>query len=38
MLGPNAHVVAIDPTSHLAYFPLKDVHGATVLRIMRMQH
>jgi len=37
MLGPDAHVVAVDPTSHLSYFPLKDVHGATVLRIMRMQ-
>jgi YVTN family beta-propeller protein len=38
MLGPNAHVVAVDPTSLLSYFPLKDVHGETVLRIMWMQH
>ncbi|HEV2607641.1 MAG TPA: YncE family protein [Xanthomonadaceae bacterium] len=38
MLGSNAHVVAVDPTSHLSYFPLKDLRGETVLRIMRMQH
>ncbi|MBN8712787.1 MAG: hypothetical protein J0H50_02285 [Xanthomonadales bacterium] len=34
-LGPNAHVVAVDPTTHRAYFPLKDVQGHPVLRIMQ---
>ncbi|EIL92992.1 hypothetical protein AB7849_14965 [Rhodanobacter sp. 115] len=34
MLGPNAHVVAVDPMSHLAYFPLKNLRGKTALRIM----
>lgn len=38
MLGPNAHVVAVDPVSHRSYFPLKDVGGETVLRVMRMLH
>ena len=34
-LGDNAHVVAVDPRSHRAYFPLKDVGGHPVLRIMQ---
>jgi DNA-binding beta-propeller fold protein YncE len=33
-VGPNAHVVALDPTTHRSFFPLKDVGGQTVLRIM----
>ncbi|SAK75133.1 hypothetical protein AWB76_04859 [Caballeronia temeraria] len=33
-LGPNAHVVAIDPATHHAYFPLKNVDGRPVLRVM----
>jgi hypothetical protein len=33
-VGPNAHVVAIDGTTHRAYFPLKGVCGRPVLRIM----
>jgi YVTN family beta-propeller protein len=33
MLGPNAHVVAVDPVTHRAYFPLKDWKGRPVLRI-----
>jgi len=33
-LGPNAHVVAVDATTHQLYFPLKDVSGRPVLRIM----
>ncbi|MDQ6647620.1 MAG: YncE family protein [Pseudomonadota bacterium] len=37
MLGPNAHVVAVDPLSHHAYFPLKNLHGETALRIMDAQ-
>lgn len=32
-LGPDAHVVAVDPDTHLAYFPLKAWHGKSVLRI-----
>lgn len=35
LLGPNAHVVAVDPTTHHAYFPLKDRKGHPVLRIMQ---
>lgn len=34
LVGPNAHVVAVDPTSHRIFFPLKNVGGRTVLRIM----
>jgi YVTN family beta-propeller protein len=34
-IGPNSHVVAVDPDTHKSYFPLKDVGGRTVLRIMR---
>lgn len=34
-LGPNAHVVAVDPVTHEAFFPLKPVHGTPVLRITR---
>jgi DNA-binding beta-propeller fold protein YncE len=33
-VGPNAHVVLVDPASHLIYLPLKDVEGHPVLRIM----
>ncbi|MEX3634655.1 hypothetical protein [Paraburkholderia sp. BR14320] len=33
-LGPNAHVVAIDPATHHSYFPLKNVDGHPVLRVM----
>ncbi|KUZ64537.1 hypothetical protein WI38_29970 [Burkholderia ubonensis] len=32
-VGPNAHVVAVDATTHRAYFPLKRVDGRPVLRI-----
>jgi YVTN family beta-propeller protein len=35
LLGPNAHVVAVDPVTHYAYFPLMNLDGRTVLRIMR---
>lgn len=34
-LGPNAHVVAVNPATHEAYFPLKEVKGKPVLRITR---
>jgi YVTN family beta-propeller protein len=33
MLGPNAHVVALDPATHRAYFPLKALAGRPMLRI-----
>jgi YVTN family beta-propeller protein len=33
-IGPNAHVVGIDPSTHRVYFPLKNVDGHPVLRIM----
>ncbi|KUZ68196.1 YncE family protein [Burkholderia ubonensis] len=32
-VGPNAHVVAVDATTHRSYFPLKRVDGRPVLRI-----
>ncbi len=31
---PHAHTVAVDPRTHLVYFPLQDVGGRPVLRIM----
>ncbi len=34
-LAPSAHSVAVDPGTHLVYFPLEDVDGRPVLRIMR---
>ncbi|CAG9194740.1 DNA-binding beta-propeller fold protein YncE [Paraburkholderia sabiae] len=33
-IGPNAHVVGVDPSTHRVYFPLKNVDGRPVLRIM----
>jgi len=36
-LGPNAHVVAVDPATRRAYFPLKDVGGKSLLRITAAQ-
>lgn len=33
-VGPRAHVVAVDTATHRSYFPLKDVDGHPVLRIM----
>lgn len=37
LVGPDAHVVAIDPSTGDLYFPLKAVHGRPVLRVMRWQ-
>lgn len=37
LLGPHAHVVAVDPDTHDAYFPLMNVGGRPVLRIVRPQ-
>lgn len=33
-LAPEAHSVAVDPQSHRVYFPLQNLHGHAVLRIM----
>jgi DNA-binding beta-propeller fold protein YncE len=33
-LAPAAHTVAIDPQTHLVYFPLENIDGRPVLRIM----
>lgn len=32
---PHAHTVAVDPQTHLVYFPLEDLAGRPMLRIMR---
>lgn len=32
---PHAHTVAVDPNTHLVYFPLENVGGKPILRIMR---
>jgi YVTN family beta-propeller protein len=34
VVGPNAHVVAVDPTTHRSYFPLKNLDGRTALRVL----
>jgi DNA-binding beta-propeller fold protein YncE len=34
-LADNAHSVAVDPKTHLVYFPLENVDGKPLLRIMR---
>ena len=34
-LAPNAHSVAVDQKSHLVYFPLENLNGRPVLRIMK---
>jgi DNA-binding beta-propeller fold protein YncE len=34
LLGPNAHSVAVDPVTHRVYFPLENVKGHPVLRVM----
>jgi DNA-binding beta-propeller fold protein YncE len=33
-VGPNAHSVSVDPVTHRVYFPLENVGGRPVLRIM----
>jgi YVTN family beta-propeller protein len=33
-VGPNAHTDAVDPVSHRVYFPLANVGGHPVLRVM----
>ncbi len=32
---PHAHTVAVDPATHLVYFPLENVGGRPLMRIMR---
>jgi hypothetical protein len=34
-VGDNAHSVAIDPASHRLFFPIADVKGRMVLRVLR---
>ncbi|HMG27461.1 MAG TPA: YncE family protein, partial [Acidimicrobiia bacterium] len=31
----HAHSVAVDPATHRVYFPLQDVGGHPMLRVMR---
>jgi len=33
-IGPHAHTVAVDPATHRVYFPLENVGGRPVLRVM----
>ena len=33
-LADNAHTVAVDPTTHRVYFPLRNVGGRAVVRVM----
>ncbi|MCA1845213.1 MAG: chromate resistance protein [Actinobacteria bacterium] len=33
-LADEAHTVAVDPTTHRVFFPLENVHGHPVLRVM----
>ena len=33
---PHAHTVCVDPDTHLVYFPLQDIDGHPVLRIMEL--
>src|SRR5207237_6501865 len=35
---PHAHTVSVDPRTHLVYFPLQDVEGRPLLRIMAARH
>ena len=32
---PHAHTVSVDPSTHLDYFPLQNIHGQPVLRIFQ---
>jgi DNA-binding beta-propeller fold protein YncE len=34
-VGPNAHTVSVNPKNHELYFPLKNVDGHPVLRVMK---
>jgi hypothetical protein len=32
---PHAHTVGVDPETHLVYFPLQNMDGHPLLRIMK---
>lgn len=34
LLAHEAHSVAVDPSTHLVYFPLQNIHGRAVLRVL----
>ena len=34
-VGSNAHSVAVDPSSHEIYLPLKDIEHHSVIRVMK---
>jgi DNA-binding beta-propeller fold protein YncE len=36
MYMPHAHTVCVDPETHLVYFPLENVNGHPLLRIMEL--
>ncbi|AOJ05968.1 YncE family protein [Burkholderia mayonis] len=36
-LGPNAHVVAVDSATHQSFFPLRNVRGRPMLRVMAIR-
>jgi DNA-binding beta-propeller fold protein YncE len=35
---PHAHTVSVDPKTHLVYFPLENIDGRPLLRIMQPAH
>jgi DNA-binding beta-propeller fold protein YncE len=35
---PHAHTVCVEPDTHLVYFPLQDIEGHPLLRIMEPTH
>lgn len=35
---PHAHTVSVDPKTHLVYFPLENIDGRPLLRIMQPVH
>lgn len=35
LVMPHAHTVCVDPNTHLVYFPLQNLNGKPVLRIMK---
>ncbi len=37
-VGPDAHSVAIDPSSHRLYLPLADIDGQSVMRVLAPKH
>lgn len=37
-LAPYAHTVAVDPRTQLVYFPLQNIGGKPVLRVMKERH